>query len=67
MSIFQYPTEYFLKEGKENLSRCLHATFEAAANHKIKKVIIFTSAGMGVVRAYEEFCTQDQFADQILN
>jgi uncharacterized protein len=63
MSTFQYPTEYFFQEGKANLSRCLHATFEAAAAHNIKKVIIFTSAGQGVVMAVREFCSQERFAD----
>jgi hypothetical protein len=60
---FKYPTEYFLQEGKENLRRCLHATFEAAAAHSIKKVIIFTSAGRGVRMAIQDYCSQEQFAE----
>ncbi len=63
MSIFQYPTEYFLEEGKGNLTRCLHATFEAVAAHNIRKVIIFTSAGQGVVMALQDYCSQERFAD----
>jgi hypothetical protein len=62
MNIFRYPTEYFLKEGKENLSRCLHATFDAVEAHNIKKVVIFTSAGQGVVMALNEYCSQERFA-----
>ncbi len=60
---YNYPTEYFLQEGKENLSRCLQATFTAALNHDIKKIVIFTSAGRGVVMAIEDYCSQEQFAD----
>ncbi len=60
---FKYPTEYFLQEGKENLARCLQATFEAAAAHSIKKVIIFTSAGRGVKMALENYCSQVQFSE----
>lgn len=60
---YQYPTEYFLQEGKENLERCLQATFEAAVSHNIKKVIIFTSAGKGVMMALQNYRNQEQFAD----
>ena len=63
MSIFQYPTEYFLKEGKGNLSQCLHATFDAVAAHNIKKVVIFTSAGEGVMMAMDDYCSQERFSD----
>ena len=63
MNIFQYPTEYFLEEGKVNLSRCLHATFEAVAAHNIKKVVIFTSAGQGVMMAVQDYCSQERFSD----
>jgi hypothetical protein len=60
---FEYPTEYFLQEGKENLERCLQATFKAAAAHSINKVIIFTSAGEGVKRAIQDYRSQKLFAD----
>jgi hypothetical protein len=60
---YKYPTEYFLQEGKENLTRCLQATFEAAAAHNIKKVIIFTAAGLGVKMAIQDYRSQEQFAD----
>jgi uncharacterized protein len=60
---YKYPTEYFLEEGKENLERCLLATFEAAVSHSIKKVIIFTAAGKGVTMALQNYRTQEKFAD----
>jgi hypothetical protein len=63
MNSFNYPTEYFLQEGKGNLTRCLQATFAAAAAHNIKKVVIFTSAGLGVMMAVQDFCSQEQFAN----
>jgi hypothetical protein len=59
---YKYPTEYFLEEGKENLDRCLQATFDAAIAHSIKKVIIFTSAGEGVKRAIRDYRSQERFA-----
>jgi hypothetical protein len=63
MNAFKYPTEYFLQEGKENLTRCLQATFEAASAHSIKKVVIFTSAGRGVTMALQDYCSQPQYAE----
>lgn len=63
MSGFQYPTEYFMQEGKDNLARCLDATFKAALAHHIGKVIIFTAAGKGVLIALEEYRSQEQYAD----
>ena len=60
--VFQYPTEYFLQEGKENLTRCLEATFEAAVAHSIGKVIIFTSAGTGVKMAIQDFCSRERYS-----
>jgi uncharacterized protein len=59
---FQYPTEYFMQEGKENLSRCLQATFAAALAHRVGKVIIFTSAGRGVMMALDEYRSQEQYS-----
>src|SRR5271168_2335221 len=63
MSKFQYPTEYFLQEGKGNLARCLQASFEAAVAHNIKKIVIFTSAGQGVMAALQDYCSQERFSD----
>jgi hypothetical protein len=60
---FIYPTEYFLQEGRENLDQCLQATFEAAVDHSIDKVIIFTAAGVGVMKAIRDYRSQDQFAE----
>ena len=57
---FQYPTEYFLQEGKANIASCLQATFAAAIAHQVRKVIIFTSAGRGVLTALDEYCSKDQ-------
>lgn len=59
---FQYPTEYFLKEGRDNLSRCLDATFAAAAAHNIKKIVIFTAAGTGVKMAVDNYLSQPQYS-----
>lgn len=59
---FQYPTEYFLQEGKENLVNCLQKTFDAALAHKIEKIIIFTSAGKGILMALREYCTKAQYS-----
>lgn len=60
---YKYPTEYFLQEGKENMRRCLQATFEAAEAHNIKKVIIFTAAGLGVKMAIDDYLSQERFAE----
>jgi len=60
---YQYPTDYFLQEGKGNLSRCLKATFAAAAAHHVQKIVIFTSAGKGVLMALEDYCSQEPYAD----
>lgn len=59
---FQYPTEYFLQEGKANLASCLRASFAAALAHQVTKIVIFTSAGSGVVMALDEFCSQEQYS-----
>jgi hypothetical protein len=62
MSGFQYPTEYFMQEGKENLDRCLDATFAAALAHQVGKVVIFTSAGRGVLTALDSYLSQERYA-----
>ena len=59
---FQYPTEYFLQEGKANLTSCLQATFAAALAHQISKIVIFTSAGRGISMALDEFRSQDRYS-----
>jgi hypothetical protein len=59
---FQYPTEYFLQEGKANIAACLQATFAAALAHQVGKVVIFTSAGRGVLMALDEYRSRDQYS-----
>jgi uncharacterized protein len=59
---FQYPTEYFLQEGKTNIATCLQATFAAALAHEVGKVIIFTSAGRGVLTALDEYSSKEQYS-----
>ena len=52
-----------MQEGKGNLARCLAATFAAALAHQVGKVIIFTSAGQGVLMALDEYRSLEQYAD----
>ncbi|HEV2646374.1 MAG TPA: hypothetical protein VGU46_08440 [Acidobacteriaceae bacterium] len=59
---FKYPTEYFLQEGRENLVRCLDATFEAAVAHNVAKIVIFTSAGKGVRMAVKDYLSQEKYS-----
>jgi hypothetical protein len=46
-------TTYFLQEGKENLDECIRLALEAAAEHGIRKVLVFTGAGEGLRKAEE--------------
>src|SRR5260370_29826854 len=59
---FTAPTIYFLQEGRENLSECLKAAFQAAKQQNVTKVIIFTAKGEGVRVALESFCSQPEFS-----
>lgn len=59
---FIAPTTYFLQEGRENLAECLKVAFQAAVQHKITKVIIFTARGEGVKLALEDFCSQPDYS-----
>ncbi len=61
-SSFQYPTEYFMQEGKANIADCLRATFAAAVDHRVQKIIIFTSAGRGALMALDEYCSKEQYS-----
>ncbi|HVC47484.1 MAG TPA: hypothetical protein VND90_09590 [Terracidiphilus sp.] len=61
-SHFDYPTSYFLQEGKENLAHCLEATFAAALAHRVSKIVIFTSAGNGVLMALDQYRSQEQYS-----
>jgi uncharacterized protein len=51
-----------MQEGKENLARCLQATFAAALAHRVGKVVIFTSAGRGVMMALDEYRSQEKYS-----
>ncbi len=59
---FHAKITYFLQEGQDNLLECLEAAFQAAHNHGIDKIVIFTAKGLGVVRALDEFCSKSKFA-----
>jgi hypothetical protein len=58
---FTVPIEYFLSEGRAHLRSCLSAAFEAAVNHEISKIIIFTSTGVGLKIALEEYCSRPDY------
>jgi hypothetical protein len=60
MDSFSAPTTYFLSEGRDNLRECLAVAFEAAKQHKIGKIIIFTAEGEGIRMALEEFSVGQQ-------
>jgi len=55
-------TTYFFQEGRENLEECLKVAFQAAQQHSIGKIIIFTARGEGVQIALRDFCSQPQYA-----
>jgi hypothetical protein len=60
---FIAPTTYFLQEGRENLKDCLKIAFQAAIQHQVSKIIIFTAYGEGVKLALDEFCIEPEYAD----
>src|SRR5579863_3789025 len=53
---------YFLQEGRENLLECLRTSFRAARKHNIEKLIIFTTQGLGIAMALDEFCSKPEFS-----
>jgi uncharacterized protein len=57
---FTIPITYFLQEGRDNLERCIGISFEAAQQHGIKKIVIFTAEGKGVKLALEEYCSKPE-------
>lgn len=59
---FTAPTTYFLQEGRENLSECLKVAFQAAVQHDIEKIIIFTAFGEGIRLAVQTYCDQEEYA-----
>jgi uncharacterized protein len=60
---FIAPTTYFLQEGRENLEECLKVAFQAAVQHEIKKIVIFTAYGDGVKMALDLFLQREEYAD----
>ena len=63
---FVAPTTYFLQEGRENMEECLKVAFQAAVQHDIQKLVIFTAKGDGVRKAVELRGTQAEFASREL-
>ena len=59
---FIAPTTYFLQEGKENLEDCLKVAFQAAVQHDVSKIVIFTAYGDGVRLALDQFCSRAEYA-----
>lgn len=51
---------YFLQEGRDNLRECLKIAFQAAKQHKVEKIVIFTARGEGVQLALSEFCSLEE-------
>jgi hypothetical protein len=60
---FDHNTTYFWQEGKVNLQDCLRISFEAAKRHDVSKIVIFTGIGEGVKAAYNDFLSQDEYAN----
>jgi len=58
---FSAPTTYFLSEGRDNLRECLAIAFEAAKQHNISKIVIFTAEGEGIRLALEEFSLSPRY------
>jgi hypothetical protein len=58
---FTAPTTYFLSEGRENLRECLAIAFEAAKQHNIEKIVIFTAEGEGIRLALDEFSLSPRY------
>ena len=59
---FDHNTTYFWREGRVNLNDCLRISFEAAAKHAVRTIVIFTAVGEGVKAAHRDFISQDQFS-----
>jgi hypothetical protein len=58
---FIAPTTYFLQEGRENLEDCLKVAFQAAVQHEVRTIIIFTAYGDGVKMALDQFCQRKEY------
>jgi hypothetical protein len=59
---FTASTLYFLQEGHDNLRECLGASFQAAIQQNITKLVIFTARGEGVRLALEQFSTLPEYS-----
>lgn len=59
---FIAPTTYFLQEGRENLEACLKVAFQAAVQHEVTKIVVFTAYGEGLSVALEQFCSRKEYA-----
>jgi hypothetical protein len=59
---FTAPTLYFLQEGRENLRECLKVAFQAAKQHNVSKIVIFTAVGEGVRIALDSFCSLPEYS-----
>ena len=58
---FIAPTTYFLQEGRENLEDCLKVAFQAAVQHEVGKIVVFTAYGEGLKVALEQFCSRKEY------
>src|SRR5581483_10111553 len=58
---FIAPTTYFLQEGRENLPDCLKLAFQAAVQHEVTTIVIFTAYGEGVKLALEKFSKRPEY------
>jgi hypothetical protein len=58
---FIAPTTYFLQEGRENLEDCLNIAFQAAVQHEVKTIVIFTAYGAGVKMALDLFSQREEY------
>lgn len=56
-------SEFFLAEGKANLQQCIMATLRAAHDSGLRKVIIFTAEGEGIVKALELINSVEAYKD----
>lgn len=59
---FNSTTTYFLQEGKDNLLECLRLSFDAAVEHDVDKIVIFTGAGEGLRLAEEQFRSEERYS-----
>jgi hypothetical protein len=59
---FNSTTTYFLQEGKRNLLECMRLSFEAAVQHEVETIVIFTGAGEGLRLAEEQFRSEERYS-----